>query len=182
MFRVIACAIVLDVLLCVAPSACLAIKIGVVEMGNVYRDFKEVGKSQAYIKEKKDEYQGVIDKEKYSLKEEELALESLKEDLRTNRDKYSTDELTKKENEQRQLVTAWQKKFQTMKSKFEKYKTELEDLEQKEFQAIRAKIDRAIDVVARRMGLDLVQEKQWIYYGNTTDITDQVLKQLEGGR
>lgn len=161
-----------------APSTSHAIKIGVVDMATIYKNYSEVGKSQAYLKEKKDEYQGIIDKEKYSLKEEELALESLKEDLRTNRDKYSADEVQKKENEQRRLVTAWQKKFQTMKTKFEDYKVELEKIEEKEFKTIRDKIDNAISAVARRLKLDLVQEKQWIYYGNTSDVTAQVLQEL----
>ncbi len=177
--KLFACLFLLGFLYTALPSNCKAIKIGVVDMGVLYRQYKEVTKSQAYIKEKKDEYQGVIDKEKYSLKEEELALESLKEDLRANRANYSADELKRKENEQRRLVTAWQKKFQGMKGKFEKYKTELEDIERKEFENIRNKINGAINSVARRMGLDLVQEKQWIYYGNTTDITNQVLRQLE---
>ena len=177
--KLFACLFIMGFLYTALPATCKAIKIGVVDMGALYRRYKEVSKSQAYIKEKKDEYQGVIDKEKYSLKEEELALETLKEDLRANRAKYSADELKKKENEQRRLVTAWQKKFQSMKTKFEKYKTELEDIEKKEFDNIRTKINGAIAAVARRMGLDLVQEKQWIYYGNTTDVTDQVLRQLE---
>ena len=161
------------------PSSSRAMNIGVVDMGLIYRQYEEVSKSQAYIKEKKDEYQGIIDKEKYSLKEEELALESLKEDLRANRESYNDSELQRKENEQRRLVTAWQKKFQAMKSKFEKYKTELENIEKKEFESLRKDIDRAISSVARELSLGLVLEKQWVYYGKHRDITQRVLSKLE---
>lgn len=164
------------------PASSWAVKVAVVDMATVYKNFREVTKSQAFLKEKKDEYQNVIDKEKYSLKEEELALEQLKEDLRTNKDKYSATELQTKENEQRRLVASWQQKFQTMKTKFEEYKTQLEDLERKEFQNIRTKVDAAIASVAGRLKVDLVFEKQWVYFGNTVDVTEQIMKELEGTR
>ena len=162
------------------PLMAQGAKIGVIDMSIVYRDFKEVSKSQAYLKTKKDEYQGKIDKEKFSLKEEELALETLKEDFRKNRDNYSEEELSQKENEQRRLVTSWQKKFRTMKTKFEGFKEELEEIERKEFATIKTKIDNAVESVSKRNRLDLVMEKQWVYYGSTVDITAQVVKQLEG--
>lgn len=171
---------VIIVSLFIATGTSLAAKTGIIDMSAIYRDFKEVTKSQSYLKDKKDEYQGKIDKEKFSLKEEELALESLKDDLRNNSDKYTEEELKTKENEQRRLVTSWQKKFRTMKTKFEGFKDELEEVERKEFSAIKTKIDAAVNLVSKRNKLDLVIEKQWVYYGETFDITDQVIKQLEG--
>ena len=162
------------------PVNSFAIKIATVDMATIYKNYQEVRKSQAFLKEKKDEYQHLIDKQKYTLKEEELALQNLKEDLRQNKGKYTPDLVKKKENEQRRLVQSWQKKFQGMKGKFENYKVKLEDMEKKEFQNIRRKVDNAVNNVAGRLGIDLVIEKQWIYYGNTIDITQHVLKQLEG--
>jgi outer membrane protein len=163
------------------PSSSQALKLAVIDMASVYKNFSEVSKSQAYLKEKKDEYQHLIDKEKYSLREEELQLESLKEDLRTNRDKYSEEEMKVKQADQRRLVQSWQKKFQTMKDKFEGYKTQLEEMERKEFATIKEKIDRCVSTVARRLGIDLVLERQWVYFAsNKVDITDHVLKELQG--
>jgi len=165
----------------VVPATSQALKLAVIDMAGVYKNFKEVSKSQAYLKEKKDEYQHLIDKEKYSLREEELQLESLKEDLRKNRDKYSEEDLRSKQGDQRRLVQSWQKKFQTMKGKFEGYKGELEDLERKEFAAVKQRIDRAVKAVAKRLGVDLVLEKQWVYFAsNSFDITDHVQKELSG--
>ena len=173
-------AVIVIVSLFITTGTSIAAKTGVIDMSAIYRDFKEVNKSQAYLKDKKEEYQGKIDKNKFSLKEEELALESIKDDLRNNSDKYTEDEMRKKENEQRRLVTSWQKKFRTMKTKFEGFKDELEEIERKEFSAIKQKIDTAVTAISKRNRLDLVIEKQWVYYGQTIDITDQVIKQLEG--
>jgi Skp family chaperone for outer membrane proteins len=177
-FSVTLLAVVFSIL--AGPASAMAAKIGVIDMSIIYRDFKEVSKSQAYLKEKKDEYQGKIDKEKFSLKEEELALESLKEDLRKNRDTYSDSELSQKENEQRRLISSWQKKFQSMKGKFQGYKEDLEEIERKEFATIKSRIDKAVEMISKRNRLELVIEKQWVYYGSTIDITAQVVQQLEG--
>jgi Skp family chaperone for outer membrane proteins len=155
-------------------------KIGVLDMSAVYRNYKEVSKSQAYLKEKKDEYQGKIDKDKYKLKEKELAIGSIKEEIRKNGDKYTAEEKKQKENEKRRLVTLWQKEYRTMKTRFEKYKQELEEIERNEFNTIRQKIDAAVQAVARRNRLDMVLEKQWVYYGNTVDVTQMVIDELEG--
>jgi len=165
--------------ICATANTSMAARIGIIDMSLVYRDFTEVSKSQAYLKEKKDEYQGKIDKDKFSLKEEELALESLKEDFRNNRDNFSEDELKQNENKKRRLINSWQKKFTTMKSKFEGYKSELEEIEKKEFVTIKTRIDKAVQTVSKRNKLSLVIEKQFVYFGSTMDITKLVVKELQ---
>jgi Skp family chaperone for outer membrane proteins len=66
-----------------------------------------------------------------------------------------------------------------MKTKFEEYRVQLETLERDEFQKVREKIDRAVASASTRLRIELVLEKQWVYYpANMYDMTGDVLKEL----
>ncbi len=185
--RLAACTIGLSLLLLLlsaVPSSAAdwslgdnGLKVGVVDMGYVYQNYEEVTKAQMYLQKKKSEFQKEIDEEKYGLREEEMALQKLKERLKSKR--LGEQERKAAEREKRRLIQSWQTKFQRLKDKFETYKRKLAALEEKEFKAIRKKIRRAVGLAARRRGVALVLEKQWLYYGNSVDLTDDVLKYLQ---
>jgi outer membrane protein len=149
-----------------ASSALAQSRVAVVDMALVYKQYPEVTKTTFYLKQKKDEYQAQIDKERRKI--EELAAQT-----KDNRGKANEAKLREMENEKRRALFELQTKFQGFKEK-------LQDLEQEEFEKIRNAVKGSLAKIARRKRYDLVIEKQWLYFGEAEDLTAALITSLGG--
>lgn len=143
-----------------------AARIAVVDMALVYRQYPEVSKTTFFLKQKKDEYQQQIDKERRKI--EEIA-----ETTRKDRASMPETKLRELENQKRRMLFELQSKFQGFKEK-------LQDLEQEEFEKIRGAVKSALSRIARRKGYEMVIEKQWLYHGESEDLTASLISSLGG--
>jgi len=140
------------------------LRIATMNMPKIYRKLPAVQKATLYLKSRKEDFQKDLDRGTKDLY-------AKMKDIKEARGKVPADELKKKEQEWRRLKFDLDLKFQKMKEKLQK-------LEKHEFEVLKRKIDDAIQRVVRTKRLDLVLEKQWLYYGDTIDITDDVLSLL----
>jgi Skp family chaperone for outer membrane proteins len=149
-----------------AGAAAAAMKVATVDMALVYKNYPEVIKTTYYLKQKKDEFQAEVDKDRRKI-------EDLTEELKTNRAKLSETDVRNKENDKRRMLFDLQTKFQ-------KYKEKLQDLEQEEFERIRGAVKAALDKLAKSRRVELVVEKQWCYFGEAEDLTESLISSLGG--
>jgi Skp family chaperone for outer membrane proteins len=149
-----------------AASTLAASRVAVVDMALVYKQYPEVVKTTFFLKQKKDEYQAMVDKERRKIEE-------ISGDLKEKRSSMSETQLREKENEKRRLLFQLQEKFQGFKEK-------LQDLEKEEFEKIRNTVKSSLAKLVRRKGYELVIEKQWLYYGESEDLTAALITSLGG--
>ncbi len=151
-----------------APSASAQQRVGVVDMALVYRQYPEVIKTTYFLKQKKDEYQEEIDRDRRKIEElSEPGKDAPKPGAKDDA------QVKERENTKRRLLFELQTKFQ-------RYKTKLQDLEQEEFEKIREAVKTALSKLARTRRIDLVIEKQWAYYGESEDLTEALITSLGG--
>lgn len=149
-----------------AAGSQAASRVAVVDMAMVYKHYPEVVKTTFFLKQKKDEYQAQVDKERRKIEE-------LSEQVKGNRGSAGEAKLRELENEKRRLLFQLQEKFQGFKEK-------LQDLEKEEFEKIRAAVKDSLAKLVRRKGYQLVIEKQWLYYGESEDLTAALITSLGG--
>jgi len=147
-----------------ASGAQAAGRVAVVDMALVYKSYPEVVKTTFYLKQKKDDYQAEVDKERRKIEELSTQIKD---------DKSNSTKVRELENEKRRMLFDLQTKFQG-------YKEKLQDLEQEEFEKIRGAVKDSLAKLARRKNYDLVIEKQWLYYGETEDLTAALITSLGG--
>lgn len=150
----------------VGPATLLAQRVAVVDMALVYKSYPEVIKTTYYLKEKKDQYQQEVDKERRKI-------EDLVEEIKQKRGKVPDTQIREMENSRRRMLFDLQNRFQGFKEK-------LQDLEQEEFERIREAVKSALSRLARRKGHALVIEKQWVYHGESEDLTNPLITSLGG--
>ncbi len=138
-------------------------RVAVVDMALVYKQYPEVTKTTFFLKTKKDEYQSQIDKERRKI--EELSQQS--------KGSASEAKLRELENQKRRMLFELQTKFQGFKER-------LQELEKNEFEKIRDAVKSSLSRLAKRKGYDMVIEKQWMYYGETEDLTASLITSLGG--
>ena len=139
-------------------------KFATVDMARVLREYDEVKRVAAQLQARKDEYQEDIDKKQQEIK-------SLNDKIQGAKD---PEEKGKFEKAKRTKLSALQNQFQGLKEK-------LADLEKDMFDQIKNTIYNEIDKLAAAKGVSMILEKQWLYYPRRTeDLTDELLKQLEG--
>lgn len=165
MKKILALCAVLFVTSLLAAGAARAekLKIAVLNMPKIYKDLPEVQKVTLYLKKRKEDFQKELDegtKELYGLMKEIKEGTGLSDD------------------ERKQREAKWRRMKFDLDLKFQKYKDDLQKLEKREFDTLKEKIDAAIQRVVRAKRLDLVLEKQWLYFGDAIDITDEVLGYL----
>lgn len=149
-----------------AVGAQAASRVAVVDMALVYKSYPEVTKTTFYLKQKKDEYQAEVDKERRKI-------EDLTNDLKEKRPGMDDARLREKENEKRRMLF-------DLQSRFQGYKEKLQDLEQEEFEKIREAVKSQLSNLARKKGYELVIEKQWLYFGEAEDLTAALITALGG--
>lgn len=147
-------------------ASAAAMKVATVDMALVYKNYPEVIKTTYYLKQKKDEFQADVDKDRRKI-------EDLTEELKTNRAKLTEADIRNKENDKRRMLFDLQTKFQ-------KFKEKLQDLEQEEFERIRGAVKGALDKLAKARKVELVVEKQWCYFGEAEDLTEALISSLGG--
>jgi Skp family chaperone for outer membrane proteins len=77
------------------------------------------------------------------------------------------------DKQKRDLLRELQNEFQNLKVK-------LADLEKEEFDRIKQRIYYEIDALVQARGLEMVFEKQWLYFPRDgADITDELLRTLD---
>lgn len=139
-------------------------KFATVDMARVLREYDEVKRVAAQLQARKDEYQEEIDKKQQEIK-------SLNDKIQNAKD---PEEKTKLDKAKRTKLSSLQNQFQGLKEK-------LADLEKDMFDQIKNTIYNEIDKLAAAKGVSMILEKQWLYYPRRTeDLTDELLKQLEG--
>jgi Skp family chaperone for outer membrane proteins len=147
------------------------LQIAVLNMPQIYREFPEVEKSTAFLRSQKDKLQKDLDD---GTKE----LMALMKEIQDDKGKTPEEELKKKQQQWRRMKFDLDLKFQQSRDKLQK-------AEKTEFDQIKTKIDAAVAQVVQARKFDLVFEKQWLYYGDATDITSEVLaillKKAPGG-
>lgn len=151
-------------LLATAQPVLAAGKVGTVDMPSVLRQYEEVKKAVSYIKGKKDEYQQVIDKLQSEVRQ-------INEDLQIHEEDWSADKKKSVEREKRKKIFELQNKYQSLRGK-------LDQIESEEFDIIKDRIRKELQTIAKKRGLDVVIEKQWVYYGATVDLTQDLIKAL----
>ncbi len=144
------------------PAPSLAEKVATVDMAKVLRSYDEVKRAVGYIKEKKDEYQKVID----SLQDQ---IRKINTDIQNSKEKGG--DTKGQETEKRKMIFELQKRYQSLRGK-------LDRIEAEEFDQIKDRIKMEIGKLVKKKDIDLVIEKQWIYHGASLDLTDELLKIL----
>ncbi|MBI4871058.1 MAG: OmpH family outer membrane protein [Candidatus Riflebacteria bacterium] len=136
--------------------------VATIDMAKVLRNFEAVKKAVAYIKDKKDEYQKVIDADQDKIRELNNQIQQDKEKGRDTKDK---------ESGKRKMIFDLQQKYQGLRDK-------LDRLEGEEFDQIKDRIRAQVEKMAQAKGVDLVIEKQWLYHGAAMDLTEDLLASL----
>lgn len=149
-----------------AAGSLAASRVAVVDMALVYKQYPEVVKTTFFLKQKKDEYQAQVDKERRKIEE-------ISDQLKEKRSAANEAKLRELENEKRRLLFQLQEKFQGFKEK-------LQDLEREEFEKIRDAVKDALAKLVKRKGYELVIEKQWLYFGEAEDLTAALITSLGG--
>lgn len=135
-----------------------------VDMARVLREWVEVKKVAAWLQQKKEEYQQTID-------QKQMQIKKINDDMQDpNVPQPKKDSLDK---QKRDLLRDLQGEFQNLKVK-------LADLEKEEFDRIKQRIYYEIDAVVQARGLEMVFEKQWLYFPRDgADITEELLRTLD---
>lgn len=136
--------------------------VATVDMAKVLRNFEAVKKAVGYIKEKKDEYQKVID----GLQEEIRAINT---DIQQEKEKGK--DIKDREGSKRKKIFELQQKYQQLRDKLDK-------MEAEEFDQIKDRIKIELDKLVQKKGIGLVIEKQWLYSGASMDLTEDLLASL----
>ncbi|MBI2945944.1 MAG: OmpH family outer membrane protein [Candidatus Wallbacteria bacterium] len=142
-----------------------ASNVATIDMARVLRSYGEVRKAVGVIKEKKDEYQKVID--------------GLQDEIKTINNEIQQDKEKGKDTKEKEA--AKRKKIYDLQQKYQGLRDKLDKLEAEEFDQIKDRIRVTVDKLAASKGVELVIEKQWLYYGAATDLTDELLSALGGG-
>lgn len=164
--RHITAIVFLTLLFVLSASTAMAnnLRIATLSMPQIYKDFPDVQKATLYLKSRKESFQKDLDTGTKSLY-------GLMKEIKDQRGKLPAEEIKKREQQ-------WRRQKFDLDLKFQKMKEKLQQLEEHEFEALKQRINAAIDQVVRAKRVDLVIEKQWLYFGSTIDLTDDVLKLL----
>lgn len=135
-----------------------------VDMARVLREWVEVKKVAAWLQQKKEEYQQTIDQKQMQIKKinDEMQDPNVPQPKKDSLDKQKRDLLRELQNE------------------FQNLKVKLADLEKEEFDRIKQRIYYEIDALVQARGLEMVFEKQWLYFPRDgADITEELLRSLD---
>lgn len=138
----------------------------IVDRQSVLDDYKETESVEQELAKAQTDRQEKIDARKKELDKE---LEALKE-LEKKKDPAT-------ESKRAEMRASLEKKFDELKTLHNKYMGELQTIEKKFVQTLKAKISTAIEEVAQKKGYSMVFEKEAVYFGGT-DITEDVIKHL----
>lgn len=150
--------------LCTSTAMAANMRIATLSMPKIYKEFPDVQKATLYLKSRKESFQKDLDTGTKSLY-------GMMKEIKDQRGKLPEEEIKKREQQWRRM------KFD-LDLKFQKMKEQLQKLEEHEFDSLKQRINAAITTVVRAKRVDLVIEKQWLYFGETTDLTDEVLALL----
>lgn len=161
----LALAAALGVAMIPAPSQAAGNKFATVDMARVLREYDEVKRAAAFLQSKKDEFQEQIDKKQQEIRQVNDEIDGAK----TGKGKAEVDKLEKKK----------QTKIRALQNDFQRLKEKLGEIEKEEFDRVKDKIYAEIDRLVQARGIEMVFEKQWLYYPRQSmDITDDLLKTL----
>ena len=135
--------------------------IGYIDTQIVIQKYPETAKTQAYLETKKADMQKILDEAKKKIEDKEAELDK-KGAAATEKEKQEVEE-----------------EKATFKSKYEEMQQSLDQVQYTMFEKLKSDINVAIKEVAKEKKMDIVLDKQVVYYGGT-DITDDVSKFLVG--
>jgi Skp family chaperone for outer membrane proteins len=137
-------------------------KVATVDMARVLREYDEVKKAAQKLQQLKDGYQEQIDKKQQDIK-------ALNDEIANAKD---PEKKAKFEGQKKKKLIALQNEFQQLKEK-------LGEKEKEQFDAIKETIYKQIERLAQSKGVQMIFEKQWMYYPRQTeDLTDELLSTL----
>lgn len=135
--------------------------VGYIDTQIVIQKYPETAKTQVYLETKKSELQKLLDDAKNKIEAKDAEIEKKGANAT---DKEKKDLETEKE---------------TFKAKYEEMQQNLDQVQYTMYEKLKSDINLAIKEIAKEKKLDLVLDKQVVYYGGT-DITDDVSKFLSG--
>lgn len=151
--------ITLGSLVCAANI--FAAGVGYIDTNSVIQKYPETAKTQQYLEIKKSEMQKILD-------EARKKIEAKAEEVDKKGDKATDKEKADLEAEKTNF-----------KVKYEEMQQSLDQVQYTMFEKLKSDINLAIKEVAKEKKLDIVLDKQVVYYGGT-DISDDVAKFLTG--
>jgi outer membrane protein len=149
-----------------AFAAGSAFNVAFVDRQLVLDEYKETESIEQDLKKAQDDRQIKIDERKKAL---DLELKAFKE-LEEKKDPES-------EKKKEVMKAELEKKFAELKDLHETYMRELQTIEKKYVNTLKAKIHDAIKEVGKKNGYSVVLEKEAVYFGGK-DITDDVVLYL----
>lgn len=169
------------------PMMASALDFGVIDAAQVFNKYNETQKTKSMLESKKASLQNDLEKKKAEVKkldDEYVKLAKETQDLRDKKKDVSANE--KKLTELRKTLATKQGELQKF---FETSQKDLYALEEKEMGALSknldAKVDGVIEKIAKNYKLKAVFEKRSVYWQDPAackDITDEVIKSLNGGK
>lgn len=135
--------------------------IGYIDTQIVIQKYPETAKTQAYLETKKVDMQKILDEAKKQIESKEAEIE-----------KKGANATDKEKQELEEDKAAF-------KDKYEEMQQSLDQVQYAMFEKLKSDINMAIKEVAKEKKMDIVLDKQVVYYGGT-DITDDVSKFLGG--
>lgn len=145
----------------VVAANIFAAGIGYIDTQIVIQKYPETAKTQTYLENKKIELQRTLDEAKKRIEEKDAEIEK-KGDKATEKEKKDLE--NEKEN---------------FKAKYEDMQQVLDQAQYTMYEKLKSDINLAIKEVAKEKKMDIVLDKQVVYYGGV-DITDDVAKFLTG--
>ncbi|HBN10126.1 MAG TPA: hypothetical protein DD435_16300 [Cyanobacteria bacterium UBA8530] len=143
-------ALALAIVCLLAPSA-LAYTVGTVDTARVFRDARSISQAQAEVRKEEEKYQNELAERQKKLEESRKTMKE--EELEKLRSKYTTE-------------------LGQMRERAQKLNAQLS-------QKVKGMVEVAIRQIAAQKKLDLVIDKQAVFFGGQ-DITPEVIKKLNG--
>lgn len=141
-------------------------KVGLVNYQQVLGEFKDAEDMNEKLMKDKDKLQAQLDEAQEAIKEK--------------KDKF--DKKTKAtESEKEKFNKEFSSEITKLQSTYQKLSGELQDKQVAALKQLTEKINEAIGVIAKAEGLDMVVEKNLVFFGGV-DITSKVIEKLNGGK
>ena len=141
-------------------------KVGLVNYQQILGEFKEAEAMNEKLMQDKDTLQAQLDKAQEAIKEKKDKFDKKTKATEADKDKFNKEFSAE--------ITKLQGTYQELSGK-------LQDKQVAALKQLTEKINEAIGVIAKAEGLDMVVEKNLVFFGGT-EITSKVIEKLNGGK
>lgn len=183
MRKTIIAAIVFSSIAVIGLEAASAQSIVVVDSDQVHRKSREGKKLLGQIERLKKAKQRVIDRQKNSLKKEYDSIMAAAKQLAASKKLLKPSVYKQKQDALQQQYMKWGGKMQQWQYYAMQQQQQLSDQASKLLGVFRTKLQAKIETLAQLKGYTLVVDRSAVWYAkNAIDITDQVIKLVDGSR